>query len=238
EENLRFCGTFDAATGNVLLLTALGTTAGLTAGAAIPGASNPLTGVYLVCATPGTYNGAAYDAGDWVLCLGQAQGWVRIDTLSGGGSSTTKLGDLLDVTITSPASGDSLIFDATSNTWKNRTTHGVKLSLVEAFDGIRTSFTTSGPIISQNNLLVSLGGIIQEPGINFTAADGSSTLAFTTPPPAGSGYWILQEAAIDSGGGGGGGTTLPPGTAAEEVLRWNSATSSWLPNDTIDGGSF
>ena len=238
EENLRFCGTFDASTGNVVQVTQFGTTAGLTAGAAIPAATNTLTGVYLVCSVPGTYAGSVYDAGDWTLCLGQAQGWVRIDTLTGGGGATTNLGDLLDVTITAPASGDTLIFDASTNTWKNRTTHGVKLSLVEAFDGTRTSFTTSGTIISQNNLLVSLGGIIQEPGIDFTATGGTTTISFTTPPPAGSAYWILQEASIDGGGGGGGGTTLPPGTAAEEVLRWNSATSSWLPSDIIDGGSF
>jgi len=238
EENLRFCGTFDASTGNVIQVTPFGTAAGLTAGAAIPTATDVLTGVYLVCAVPGNYAGNVYDNGDWTLCLGQAQGWVRIDTLTGGGGgATTNLGDLLDVTITSPASGDTLIFDSSTNTWKNRTTHGVKLSLIEPFDGTRTSFTTSGTVISQNNLLVSLGGVLQEPAINFTAAAGSTTLSFTTPPPAGSAYWILQEASID-GGGGGGGTTLPPGTAADEVLRWNSATSAWLPSDTIDGGSF
>ena len=238
EENLRFCGTFDASTSTVVQVTTLGSSAGFTAGSLIPAATDALTGAYLVCAVPGTYENVTYDNGDWLLCLGQAEGYTRIDTLNGGGGGATlNLGDLLDVTITAPASGDSLIFDASTNTWKNRTTHGVKLSLVEAFDGTRTSFTTSGTIISQNNLLVSLGGIIQEPGIDFTATDGSTTLSFTTPPPAGSAYWILQEASID-GSGGGGGTTLPPGTAAEEYLQWNSATSSWLPSTILDGGSY
>jgi hypothetical protein len=239
EENLRFCGTFDASTSTVVQVTTLGSSAGFTAGSLIPAATDALTGAYLVCAVPGTYENVTYDNGDWLLCLGQAEGYTRIDTLNGGGGggATLNLGDLLDVTITAPASGDSLIFDASTNTWKNRTTHGVKLSLVEAFDGTRTSFTTSGTIISQNNLLVSLGGIIQEPGIDFTATDGSTTLSFTTPPPAGSAYWILQEASID-GSGGGGGTTLPPGTAAEEYLQWNSATSSWLPSTILDGGSY
>jgi len=236
QENLRFCGTFNAATGQVTQVTTFGTTAGLTAGAAIPAATEQLAGVYLVATTPGTYNSETYDNGDWVLCLGTS--WIRVDTLaSAGGGSTINLGDLLNVTLTTPASGDSLVFDATTNTWKNRTTHGVKITLIEAFDGTRTTFTTSRPVVSENNLMVSIGGVIQEPGVDFTAPPGGSTINFLAPPPAGSAHWILQEAAVD-GGGGGGGTTLLPGTAAEEYLKWNPALNAWRPSDTLDGGSF
>lgn len=121
QENLRFCGTFDATAGKVLDLTAYGTTAGLISNSAIPAADDSLTGVYLVCKTPGTHGGDAYDAGDWILCLGLSGGWVRVDTLSGaGGSASIKLEDLLDVNITTPVAGDTLIIDAVTNKWVNR----------------------------------------------------------------------------------------------------------------------
>ena len=238
QENLRFCGTFDAATGHVLQVTTFGTAAGLTAGAVIPAATEQLTGAYLVATTPGTYNTEVYDNGDWVLCIGTQ--WTRVDTLSSaGGGSTINLGDLLNVTLTTPQSGDSLIFDASTNTWKNRSTHGVKITLIEAFDGVRTSFTTSRQVVSENNLLVSIGGVIQEPGVDFTAPAGGNAINFLAPPPAGSDHWILQEASFDSGGGGGGGgTTLLPGTAAEEYLKWDSTLLAWRPSNTLEGGSF
>jgi hypothetical protein len=236
QENLRFCGTFNAATGHVTQVTTFGITAGLTAGAVIPAATEQLAGVYLVATTPGTYNTEVYDNGDWVLCLGTQ--WIRVDTLtSAGGGSTINLGDLLNVTLTTPQSGDSLIFDASTNTWKNRTTYGVKITLIEAFDGVRTSFTTSRRVVSENNLIVSVGGVIQEPGVDFAAPPGGITINFLAPPPAGSDHWILQEAAVD-GGGGGGGTVLLPGTAAEEYLKWNPTLNAWRPSDTLDGGGY
>ena len=152
-----------------------------------------MTGAYLVATNPGTYNTDVYDNGDWVLCIGTQ--WIRVDTLvSAGGGSTINLGDLLNVTLTTPQSGDSLIFDASTNTWKNRSTHGIKINLIEAFDGVRTSFTTSRQVVSENNLLVSVGGVIQEPGVDFTAPSAGNTINFLSPPPAGSDYWILQEA--------------------------------------------
>lgn len=117
-ENLRFCGTFDAATGQVKAVTQFGTSEGLTPGSAVPPATNQLTGVYLVCDTPGTFDGKTFDAGDWVLCMGQARGWERIDTLSsGGGGGGGTLDSLTDVTITSPATGDVLVYNGTN--WVN-----------------------------------------------------------------------------------------------------------------------
>ena len=235
EENLRFCGTFDAATHDVLQITPFGATAGLTPGSAIPAATDPLTGVYLVCDNPGTYSGDTYDEGDWVLCLGQAQGWVRIDTLNGGGA-TVKLEDLLDTTITTPAAGDTLIFDSGTNKWINKPTAATKATFVEPIDGTRTNFTLSADANSVNNLLISLGGIIQEQGVDFTFT-APRTVDFAGAPPTGIDYWVLIEG-VASTGGGGGGTTLPPGTAANEILQWNSTLSSWQPSTVLSGGNF
>lgn len=240
EENLRFCGTFNAATGVVDAVTQFGITAGLKAGDPIPTATDPLTGVYLVCTTIGTYNAEVYDNGDWTICLGASEGWSRVDTLNGGGGSSTtlKLGDLLDVTLTSAAAGDTLIYDAVANKWVNRPTAARKATFLEAFDGTRTSFTLTADAPSVNNLLLSLGGIIQEPGTDFTFA-GPRSVNIASAPLAGLDYWVIIEGVpTTGGGGGGGGTTLPPGTAADELLQWSNALSSWQPSTHVNGGSF
>jgi hypothetical protein len=119
EENMRFCGLFNATTGLVTALTPYGATAGLAIGVGIPAASNQLTGVYLACDTAGTHDTKTYDVGDWIMCLGQARGWERLDLAAGGGGGggASKLSDLIDVTITTPASGDVLHFNGSA--WVN-----------------------------------------------------------------------------------------------------------------------
>jgi hypothetical protein len=124
-ENLRYCGTFDAATGLITGVTQFGTVEGLKTGDAIPAATDARTGIYFVCnvagnATP-VLTGTSFDPGDWILCNGAAPGYSRIDTLSGGGggggSTVSRLDDLLDVTLTTPAEGDVLQFR--SGQWIN-----------------------------------------------------------------------------------------------------------------------
>lgn len=241
QENLRFCGTFDAATGTVEVTTQFGLTAGLKAGDPVPTATDALTGVYLVCTTVGTFEGDTYDNGDWTVCLGETEGWGRVDTVNGGGGSSTllKLGDLLDVTLTNSSAGDTLIYDETANQWVNRPTASRKANFLESFDGARTSFTLTEDAPSVNNLLISLGGILQEPGTDF-AFTSPRTVNFAFAPITGLDYWIIIEGipTTGGGGGGGGGTSLPPGTAANELLQWSSSLSSWQPTTQIDGGSF
>ena len=114
EENLRFCGTFNASNGTIVTLTAFGTSAGFTVSNAIPAGTATLTGAYFVCVTPG--NGTAvvpntsFDAGDWCLCVGP-DNWDRIDTLSGPGS-VSSLNDLSDVAISSPTTGQILVLQS------------------------------------------------------------------------------------------------------------------------------
>ena len=114
EENLRFCGTFNATNGLIVTLTSFGVSAGFSVGNAIPAGTASLTGAYFVCITPG--NGTAvvpatsFDAGDWCLCMG-LNDWDRIDTLSGPGS-VSSLNDLSDVTISSPTTGEILVLQS------------------------------------------------------------------------------------------------------------------------------
>ena len=237
-ENMRFCGTFDAATGDILDVTQFGTSGSFAPGP-IPAAADRNTGAYFVCKVAGAYNGELYDAGDWVLSLGAAKGWVRIDTLNGG-SSSVSLRDLLDTTITAPSNGETLIFDSTLNKWVNRPTAGKKATFMEALDGNRSTFTLSADGSAATGLLISLGGVIQEADKDYTFV-APRTVNFSAPPPANSPYWILIEGVPSTGGGGGGGgggTTLPNGTAAEEVLRWSTALSAWVAASVLEGGSF
>ena len=114
EENLRFCGTFNATNGLIVTLTTFGVSAGFSVGNAIPAGTAALTGAYFVCITPG--NGTtvvpatSFDAGDWCLCMG-LNDWDRIDTLSGPGS-VSSLNDLSDVTISSPTTGQILVLQS------------------------------------------------------------------------------------------------------------------------------
>ena len=237
EENLRFCGTADATTGTVLDTTQFGQAAGMVSANPIPAATDALAGAYLVVKTPGTYAGDTYDAGDWILCLGKTNGWVRVDTLTGsGGGALIKLEDLLDVNITSPVVGDTLIFDPITSKWLNRSTSARKATFLEPFDGIRTSFTMNVSAGTVNDILMSIGGVLQEPGkdFSFTAA---RSINFSSAPSTNLDYWIVIEG-VPTTGGGGGGTTLPPGTAADEILTWDNNLSSWVPSATLDGGSF
>jgi hypothetical protein len=50
-------------------------------------------------------------------------------------------------------------------------------------DGITTTFTMSQAESSVNAVLVSIGGVYQQPITNYTV-DGSTTITFTSPPPA------------------------------------------------------
>ena len=124
-ENLRYCGTFNAATGAISGVTQFGTTEGFKLGDQVPAASDKLAGVYLVVATPGNGTtataGVTYDNGDWILCNGATAGWTRIDTLSGGGGGggATHLNDLLDVTISTGAVAGDMLQLAASGQWLN-----------------------------------------------------------------------------------------------------------------------
>ena len=245
QDNLRFCGTINAETGLITTLNDRGREAGFEVGEAPPTATDALGGAYLLVEVAGSsisvVPDTAFDAGDWCLCVNATEGWIRIDTITGGGggAALVRLNDLLDVDINNPLPGDALIYDSETNNWVNRTTTVDRLTLAPAFDGTTTSFTLSDTCEDQNNLTLSISGVIQEPGVDFTVTAGTNELRFASAPPTGSTYFVLSQQAIaSSGGGGGGGTTLPPGTSENELLGWNNDLGSWGPVSSIDGGSY
>jgi hypothetical protein len=125
-ENLRYCGIFDAATGQIAGLTQFGTTEGFKIGDTLPTATDARSGVYFVCTTPGSGTtvtpAITYDNGDWILCNGVTAGWLRVDTLNsggGGGGGASSLDDLLDVELTAETAGDQLVLGSAGQ-WVNK----------------------------------------------------------------------------------------------------------------------
>ena len=138
--NLRWGGTYDADADKLGVLTAIAVSEGLTAGQAFPAPTDSLSGMYFICQVEGSnmaqpdLNGITHTAGDWALCLDQAQGWLHIDANGGGGGGgggAQFLNDLLDVTIsgsggpfsTAPrmalADKQLLKYDGGEGQWKN-----------------------------------------------------------------------------------------------------------------------
>ena len=124
-DNLRWGGLIDASTGLVLGVTDSGVNAGLKIGEELPAATNALGGLYVLVSVAGSQIGVtpglAYDAGDWCLCVNEAEGWVRIDTAAsggGGGGGASLLNDLLDVSVSTAVTGDFLQL-AVDGQWRN-----------------------------------------------------------------------------------------------------------------------
>ena len=112
QENLRYCGVFNAETGLISGVTQFGTSEGFEIGDVIPNATDGFTGVYFLCEVAGSNVGVLpatqFDVGDWLLCNGAAAGWVRVDIAAGGGGGgggASRLSDLLDVSIGAASSG-------------------------------------------------------------------------------------------------------------------------------------
>ena len=127
--NIRFGGTFNAATGVVTSVTALGTQSTLVVGEQIPVGGFAHVGVYLLCTEPGSGTVAApgveFTVGDWILSLDPlSMGWIRIDITGpggggGGGSVFSTLDSLTDVMINAPSQGQVLVWNNVSRQWEN-----------------------------------------------------------------------------------------------------------------------
>ena len=69
--------------------------------------------------------------------------------------------------------------------WNQVAKIGTVAIVVDEFtgDGVQTQFTMSQAESSESAVLVSIGGVYQQPTTNYTV-DGSTTITFTSPPPA------------------------------------------------------
>ena len=108
-------------------------------------------------------------------------------------------------------------------------------SIASSFDGSTTGFTmqvnsTNVIMGDANQILLSLGGVIQNPGTDFTIS--SSTLTFTTAPATGTSFF-----AILLGSDNGGTVTPTDGSVTGDKLASNIAITT-SGDVSFDGGSF
>ena len=128
--NLRYAGTFDPNTGFVTGVTQYGAAEGAVIGSVVPPSTDDNAGLYYAVDRDSTGTlpvAPAYTplsnpitAGDWILSHGAAGGYHHVDMTagSGGGGGSSKLGGLLDVTLTTPQPGQTLAFGS-SGQWVN-----------------------------------------------------------------------------------------------------------------------
>tara|TARA_R100000008_G_scaffold84003_1_gene70361 strand:- start:4011 stop:5816 length:1806 start_codon:yes stop_codon:yes gene_type:complete len=105
-----------------------------------------------------------------------------------------------------------------------------------SFNGSNAAFTmqvsgSNSSAGSVNQLFISIGGVMQNPGTDFTVA--GSTLTFTTPPPDGASFWgLIQGDSVDI-------NTPANQSVTEAKLDANSPTNDYvLTADSSTSGGF
>lgn len=100
----------------------------------------------------------------------------RIDNL--------QLNDLTDVIITSPVSGEVLVYDGLFGQFRSQTNSLTPITRYFTGDGSTLEFDIETSVSGPNMLVVSINGITQEPFYSYTIVDGT-TLTFDEPPEVG-----------------------------------------------------
>jgi hypothetical protein len=232
QENLRYCGVIDASTGLVAGVTSFGTAAGYKIGDALGGATDAHTGVYFVITTAGNSipetPAITYDNGDWVLCNGSAAGWIRVDTLSGGGGGggVTHLTDLLDVTTAGATAGDHLELQG-SGQWTS----------VPALFSEDAATNSLIPTTKTNNLFI--GGTTAAPAARINAdgsaaftAKATSALTVTADPDA----TLTTKGYVDGLMSLGSMSDVTLTTPVENSILALNGAGQWVNTLDVDGG--
>jgi len=94
------------------------------------------------------------------------------------------LNDLADVTVTSPVTGEVLVYDTTFGQFRSQTNTISPITRYFTGDGNTLEFDIETGVSSPNLLVVSINGITQEPYYSYTIVD-STTLAFDEAPEPG-----------------------------------------------------
>ena len=94
------------------------------------------------------------------------------------------LDNLTDVVINTPTDGQVISYDSSIGEFRNQTHQFNLLTKNYVGDSSTTSFSLNETVASQNNLVVSVNGILQQPGYSYTLVNGD-TLVFDEVPESG-----------------------------------------------------
>jgi hypothetical protein len=95
-----------------------------------------------------------------------------------------QLNDLTDVMVTSPVTGEVLVYDTTIGQFRSQTNTLTPITRNFSGDGTTLEFDIQTSVSNPNLLVVSINGITQEPYYSYSIIDGT-TLAFDEAPAVG-----------------------------------------------------
>ena len=133
------------------------------------------------------FNPEFYDGSTWRLLTNKDYVDSQItqtDTNLNTTISNLALNDLTDVTVTSPATGEVLVYDTTLGVFRSQTNALTPITRNFTGDDTTLEFDIQTSVSNPNMLVVSINGITQEPYYSYTVVDGN-TLSFDEAPAAG-----------------------------------------------------
>jgi hypothetical protein len=135
----------------------------------------------------GVANPEYYDGATWQIIVNKDY----VDTqLSNENSNLTntisnlQLNSLTDVTVTSPVTGEVLVYDSTFGKFRSQINSLTPITRLFTGDGTTLEFDIQNTVSSPNNLVVTINGINQEPYYSYTIINGN-IVAFDEAPAIG-----------------------------------------------------
>ena len=133
------------------------------------------------------FNPEFFDGSTWRLLTNKDYVDSQINQ-TGSDLTTTinnlQLNDLTDVMVTSPATGEVLVYDTTIGQFRSQTNTLTPLTRNFSGDGTTLEFDIITSVSSPHLLVVSINGITQEPYYSYNIINGT-TLAFDEAPSQG-----------------------------------------------------
>lgn len=130
------------------------------------------------------FNPEFFDGTDWRLLTNKDYVDSQINQTDSDLTNTInnlQLNDLTDVTVTSPVTGEVLVYDTTIGQFRSQTNALTPITRNFIGDGATLEFDIQTSVSSPNLLVVSINGITQEPYYSYTIVDGT-TLTFDEAP--------------------------------------------------------
>jgi hypothetical protein len=130
------------------------------------------------------FNPEFFDGTNWQLLTNKVYVDSQItqtDTDLTNTINNLQLNDLADVTVTSPVTGEVLVYDTTIGQFRSQANVLTPITRNFMGDGVTLEFDIQTSVSSPNLLVVSINGITQEPYYSYSIIDGT-TLTFDEAP--------------------------------------------------------